>query len=81
MTSIIGSDSVEFILYINGLLNSNTTVLPSLYKNIPELAKKHLTAKIIVDIHSNGSMSECYGCNMLKILRDQNLNNPVLLLG
>ena len=81
MTVIVGSNSDNFILYINRLLNSITTVLPCLYKNIPEFAMKHPTAKIIVDIHSNGSMSECYGCNILKNLREQNLNNPVLFLG
>jgi len=81
MKVIIGSDSEDFISYINGLLNSKTTTLSCLYRSIPALANNHPTSIIITDIHSIGDMSECYGCNILKDLRHQNLNNPVLLLG
>jgi hypothetical protein len=80
MTVVIGSDSNDLIIGIKKLLNSKITALSCLYNGIPELALIHPTAIIIVDIHSNGSMSECYGCNILKILHEQNLNNPVLLL-
>lgn len=81
MKVVIGSDSKDFISHIKSLLNSNTTALSCSYENIADLALGHKNSKIIVDIHSNGSMSECYGCNILKILREQNLNNPVLLMG
>lgn len=80
MKVIIGSNFNSFITYVEGLLNSEITAIPCLYPNIIENAKANRQAKIIVDIHSVGSMNECYGCNILNDLRKENLHNPVIIL-
>jgi len=71
----------SFIVYVERLLNSEITAIPCLYHDIIENAKTNRHAKIIVDLHSVGVMNECYGCNILNDLRNENLNNPVIMLG
>jgi DNA-binding NarL/FixJ family response regulator len=82
MLIISGSDHQSFHNYLELMFEGRTDYELQFapYKEILSLAIANQDALIILDVHSNGKLGECNGFELLKSLRSNKINIPVLML-